>query len=94
MLNEKGLLKVYGCKKTKKLLGSELFAPSGEHLAHLLAWAIASDKTIGEILSFPFYHPVIEEGQRRALRDLMKKLVDKRKPLELATCNDQPTNNC
>lgn len=94
MLKEKGLLKVYACPKTKKILGSELFGPSGEHLAHLLAWAISADKTVGEILSFPFYHPVIEEGLRTALRDLMKKLVDKREPIELARCHEHPTNIC
>lgn len=94
MLKEKGLLKVYGCKKTKKILGAEMFAPAGEHLAHLIAWAISAEKTVEEILSFPFYHPVIEEGLRTALRSLMRKLSDNRKAIDLALCNEHETNKC
>lgn len=94
MLSEKGMLRVYGEKGTNKLLGAELFAPSGEHLAHLLSWAISSDKTVQQILSYPFYHPVIEEGLRTALRSLSKKLNGNRNSLELARCSEHPTNNC
>jgi dihydrolipoamide dehydrogenase len=69
-LKEIGMLKVYGDKKSGKLLGAELFAPEGEHLAHLLSWAISMNLTVVETLALPFYHPVIEEGLRTALRDL------------------------
>ena len=41
-----------------------------EHLAHLLAWAIQSGMTVTRALEMPFYHPVVEEGLRTALRDL------------------------
>jgi len=94
MLQEIGLLKLYGCKKSKKLLGAELFAPSGEHLAHLIAWVIAQELTVQEILHLPFYHPVVEEGLRTALRDLAAKLGEKKSLLELALCCEHPTNNC
>jgi dihydrolipoamide dehydrogenase len=91
-LKEKGLMKVYGCAKTGAILGTEIFGPSGEHLAHLLAWAIQKDMTVHEALFMPFYHPVIEEGLRTALRDLATKLPDNRSPLEIALCQDHPTN--
>ena len=52
------------------LLGAEMFGPSVEHTAHLLAWAIGSRLTVTEALRMPFYHPVVEEGIRTALREL------------------------
>ncbi|MCT4640936.1 MAG: dihydrolipoyl dehydrogenase [Bacteriovoracaceae bacterium] len=72
-LKEIGMLRVYGDKKTGLILGAEGFGPDSEHLAHLLAWVIEMNKTVNEVLSFPFYHPVIEEGLRTALRDLRSK---------------------
>lgn len=70
----KGLLHVYGESETGRLLGAELVGPQAEHLAHLLAWSIAGNITVAEALERPFYHPVIEEGLRSALRDLNNKL--------------------
>ena len=83
MLQEKGILRVYGCKRSHKILGAELFAPSGEHLAHLLAWVIAQNMTVQQVLTLPFYHPVVEEGLRTALRDLASKLDEEAIPLNL-----------
>ncbi|MDJ0929048.1 MAG: dihydrolipoyl dehydrogenase, partial [Gammaproteobacteria bacterium] len=40
-----------------------------EHLGHLLAWAHQTGMSISEMLEMPFYHPVVEEGLRTALRD-------------------------
>lgn len=71
----KGSLRVYGEKGTKKFLGAEMIGPSAEHLAHLLAWSHQSDLTIDELLARPYYHPTIEEGLRTALVDLIKKLA-------------------
>ena len=34
-------------------------------------WAIGAGMTVRDALSMPFYHPVIEEGVRTALRDLL-----------------------
>lgn len=64
----KGLLRVYGEKNTGKFLGAEMIGPRAEHIAHLLAWAYQSNLTISQMLERPFYHPVIEEGVRTALR--------------------------
>lgn len=86
-LKEIGLLKVYGDSKTGKLLGATLFAPDGEHLAHLLAWAISMDLTVNETLALPFYHPVIEEGLRTALRDLRDQVDEVQPPIEVYPLN-------
>jgi dihydrolipoamide dehydrogenase len=66
----RGLLRVYGERATGRLLGAEMVAPRGEHLAHLLAWAVQAGMDVETALEMPFYHPVIEEGLRTALRDL------------------------
>ncbi len=66
----KGLLRIYGEKDTGRLLGMEMIGPSAEHLTHLLAWSIQSNLTVEEVLQRPFYHPVLEEGVRTALRNL------------------------
>ena len=69
MLKNKGLLHVYADPLTKRLLGAEIFGPDAEHLGHLLAWSHQQAMTIPQILEMPFYHPVVEEGLRTALRD-------------------------
>ncbi|MBB1088749.1 dihydrolipoyl dehydrogenase [Lysobacter sp. SG-8] len=69
-----GLLRVYGERESGLLLGAEMIGPAGEHLAHLLAWAIQARLTVGQVLEMPFYHPVIEEGVRTALRLLNEAL--------------------
>lgn len=74
MRTNKGLLRVYGERDTGRLLGAEMVGPEAEHLAHLLAWAIADGVSVTEALERPFYHPVVEEGLRTALRDLNSKL--------------------
>jgi dihydrolipoamide dehydrogenase len=45
-----------------------------EHLGHLLAWAVQQQMTAQGALSMPFYHPVLEEGIRTALRHLASEL--------------------
>ena len=54
------------------LTGADLFAPGGEHLAHLLAWAIEAGDTAARLLDMPFYHPTLEEGMRPALRQICR----------------------
>ena len=70
----RGLLRVYGEQGTGLLLGAEMFGPAAEHIAHQLAWVIQLRLTVQQILELPFYHPVLEEGVRTALRDLNRKL--------------------
>ncbi len=70
----RGMLHVYGEHGTGLFLGAEMFGPAAEHIGHLLAWAAQKRMTVSEMLDMPFYHPVIEEGVRTALRDLNHKL--------------------
>lgn len=74
MLVNRGLLRVYGEYGTGLFLGAEMIGPRMEHIAHLLAWAYQQRMTVSQMLDMPYYHPVIEEGLRTALRDLNAKL--------------------
>ncbi len=74
MLQNHGRLRVYGEYGSDRFLGAELCGPRGEHLAHLMAWALQAKMTVQQMLQMPFYHPVVEEGLRTALRDLQEKL--------------------
>jgi dihydrolipoamide dehydrogenase len=74
MQRNRGRLNVYADIGTGSLLGAEMIGPDAEHLGHLLAWARQLDLTIAEMLKLPFYHPVVEEGLRTALRDAYAKL--------------------
>lgn len=74
MAQNKGLLRVYGEHGTGLFLGAEMIGPRAEHIAHLLSWAAQQRMTVAQILDMPFYHPVVEEGLRTALRDLNAKL--------------------
>ena len=74
LLCNKGILKVYGEHGSGLFLGAEMFGPAAEHIGHLLAWAAQKRMTVSEMLEMPFYHPVIEEGVRTALRDLNHQL--------------------
>ena len=69
-----GRINVYADPATGLLLCAELCAPAGEHMAHLLALAITQKLTVGQLLGMPFYHPVLEEGLRTALRDAARQL--------------------
>lgn len=74
MLKNKGMLYIYAEYGSGIFLGAEMFGPRAEHIAHLLAWAHQKRMCIPEMLDMPFYHPVIEEGVRTALRDANEKL--------------------
>ncbi len=74
MLKNRGLLHIYAEYGTGIFLGAEMFGPRAEHIGHLLAWACEKRMTVPEMLEMPFYHPVIEEGLRTALRDANDKL--------------------
>lgn len=83
----RGLLHVYAHAKTGKLLGAQGCGPAAEHLGHLLAWALQLDLTVEDMLKMPYYHPVVEEGLRTALKEANKKCFEGRaeKAPELAS---------
>lgn len=70
-----GLLHVYAERGSGRFLGAEMIGPRAENLAHLLAWSHQQGLTVAQMLEMPFYHPVIEEGLRTALRDAAAKLA-------------------
>ena len=70
----RGLLRVYGARHTGRFLGAEMIGPAAEHIGHLLSWAAQQQMTVQQMLDSPYYHPVIEEGVRTALRELNRKL--------------------
>ncbi len=74
ILKNRGLLRVYGERSTGNFLGAEMIGPAAEHLGHLLAWSVQRGDTVRQMLDCPFYHPVIEEGLRSALRELNRAL--------------------
>ena len=86
MLKNKGMLRVYAEQGSGRFLGAEMVGPAAEHLAHLLAWSHQQKMTVNQMLDMPFYHPVIEEGLRTALRDVQAKLqIDNE--ISKACCN-------
>ncbi|SAK85572.1 dihydrolipoamide dehydrogenase [Caballeronia arationis] len=68
MLRNRGLMHVYVDKATRRFAGAEWIGPDAEHIAHLLSWALQMHLTVDAMLAMPFYHPVVEEGLRTALR--------------------------
>lgn len=69
-----GLVRVYA-ERDGQLVGAEFVGPRAEHTAHLLAWAVQQRMTVQSMLQMPFYHPVIEEGIRTALRGAARQLL-------------------
>jgi dihydrolipoamide dehydrogenase len=78
----RGGLHVYAERGTGKLLGAEMIGPAAEHLGHLLAWSVQRGDTVQQMLDCPFYHPVVEEGLRTALRQLHSDLHLPAPPIE------------
>ena len=89
-MENQGMLKVFADPVSGVILGAEIFAPEGEHLAHLLAWSIDGKTTVFDLLKRPFYHPVIEEGLRTALRSLAKKIEIPCPESQTLRCEDPP----
>lgn len=69
-----GLLHIYACKETDRILGASMVAPDAEYLVHILAIAITNQLSVKQLLDAPFYHPTILEGLRTALRDIQSQM--------------------
>lgn len=69
--NTDGLVRVYADKQSGRLLGASLVIADAEHLAHWLALAIGQEMTVDACLAQPFYHPVMEEVLRDALKNCL-----------------------
>lgn len=86
MAKNKGVIRLYGENQSGLFLGAEMVGPAAEHIGHLLAWSVQHRLTVQQMLDSPFYHPVIEEGLRTALRKLAKNL--KMGPVPIERCLD------
>jgi len=84
--NNRGCMRIYAARADGRLLGAEIAVPAGEHLGHLLSWAIQHRMTVFDVLKNPFYHPVIEEGLQTALKQVSKELGGK-PAAELVLCH-------
>ena len=82
MGRNQGALHVYGEVGTGRFLGAEMLGPAAEHIGHLLAWSVQRGDTVQQMLDSPFYHPVVEEGLRTALRLLQRALQMGPTPVE------------
>ena len=69
-----GMARIHARASDGRLVGASLCAPGGEHLAHLLAWAIQCGMTASEALDLPVYHPTLAEGLQTALRDVCRQV--------------------
>ena len=87
-LEEVGLVHIYAERDSGRILGAELFCPDAEHLAHQLAWVISLKLSVAQVLALPFYHPVMEEGLRTALRDAASQIKTQHPPLEVLRCEE------
>jgi len=90
-----GLIRIYADKNEGRLLGAEMAAPAGEHMAHFLALAIHQQMTVQSMLMLPIYHPVIEEGLRTAIRDASRQVASKveMEQKDLLLCRCQPAKS-
>ena len=75
MGRNRGVLRVYADKTDGRILGAAMVAPAGEHVAHLIAWAIQQRLTVFDMLKLPYYHPTIEEALQRTLNDMIDKIA-------------------
>lgn len=81
-----GALHLYAERVSGHFLGAQMLGPRAEHLAHLLAWSLESGLTVEQMLRMPFYHPVVEEGLRSALKDARDQM--RRPPPAIEHCDD------
>ena len=90
MLRNTGTLRVYADPATGRFLGAEMAGPDAEHIGHLLAWALQAGMTVADMLDMPFYHPVVEEGLRTALRDVAMRISREPAPECLSRGRESP----
>ncbi|MFZ2653152.1 MAG: dihydrolipoyl dehydrogenase, partial [Burkholderiaceae bacterium] len=86
MLKNQGMLRVYAERHSGRFLGAEMIGPAAEHIGHLLAWSVQRGDTVQQMLDSPYYHPVVEEGVRTALRQLQRAL--RMGPVPVERCLD------
>ncbi|GIT07229.1 MAG: hypothetical protein CM1200mP30_08590 [Pseudomonadota bacterium] len=74
ILKNKGLMHIYADQNLDFFWEMNLLDHMRNILHTFMSWAHQQKMTIQQMLEMPFYHPVIEEGLRTALRDAKSKL--------------------
>jgi dihydrolipoamide dehydrogenase len=69
-----GGIKLIADRETGAIIGAEIVSVDGEHLAHLLAWAIEQNQTVMQLSKMPTYHPVVEEALTSSIDSLAHQL--------------------
>lgn len=68
-----GMIKIIACKKYGKILGAHLMAPGAVDLINVVAVAMLSEATVGELMRFIPAHPSIGEAMVDAAMDVEKR---------------------
>jgi dihydrolipoamide dehydrogenase len=71
---KEGGIKLIADRETGAIRGAEIVSVDGEHLAHLLAWAIEQNQTVMQLSKMPTYHPVVEEALTSSIDSLAHQL--------------------
>ena len=68
-----GVIKVIACKKYGKILGAHIMAPGAVDLINVVAVAMLSEATVGELMRFIPMHPATGEAMVDAAMDVEKR---------------------
>jgi len=68
-----GMIKIVACKKYGKILGAHIMAPGAVDLINVIAMAMLSEATVGELMRFIPEHPSIGEAISDAAMDVEKR---------------------
>jgi dihydrolipoamide dehydrogenase len=93
MREAQGRLHIFADCASGQLLGAELIAPAGEHLAHLLSCIMAQNLGLRDAFMLPFYHPTLEESLRTALHDAMSQMSARPPAIEILRCEGPPAGD-
>ncbi len=85
MNEDRGMISLYADKRTKQLIGGELFMHNAEHMTHLLTWAVEQEMTMLQLVRMPYYHPVLEEAVENAIGGLAKALYTREELADIDT---------
>lgn len=78
-----GGIKLIADRDTGAIRGAEIVSVDGEHLAHLIAWAIEQNLTAIQLSKMPTYHPVIEEALSSCIDSLSHQLNPNKSSVEI-----------
>ena len=68
-----GVIKIIACKKYGKIIGAHIMAPGAVDLINVVAVAMLSEATVGELMRFIPMHPSIGEAMVDAAMDVEKR---------------------